>query len=122
MEDYLAKGQVLAPQDALILWIARVFPVSMGSLDAVELRSLCEHTRWYIPDTTTLGAAFQDKVHLLVFPVKVVRRLSNVFKTLDCEGMFLSAVVEQSVECRGTVIRDLAKEGDLKARISFIAK
>jgi len=122
MEDYLAKGQELDIQDAVRLKSAKVFPVSMGSLDVVALRSLRDHTRWYISDTTTLGAAFRDKVHLLAFPVKAVRRFINVLKTLDCEDRFLSAVVEESIECRGTVIRDLAKEEDLKARTSFIAK
>lgn len=125
LNGFLTKGSELDDREIGRIATAHLFPVLEAS-DASQAepnivwRSL-DVGGWYIPDRTTLQSAFRGKVDLLNLSVKSVQSLDCVFKELGCEDMLLSSAVEETVEPRGTSIRDMLKEQDLKTRLKHIS-
>ena len=105
---------------------ASIFPVLDKEDDSLDVfcfsfRSV-DDGDWYIPDRATLESAFRGKVDILSLPVKSVMMLRDIFEKLGCEDMFLSSAIEETVEPRGTSIRDKAREVDLKTRLKYISQ
>lgn len=104
---------------------AAVFPVMKGNyIDEearISFRSMY-NGGWYVPDKTTLERAFRGKVAMLNLPAKLVRTLRGLFEDLDYNCMFLSSVIKETTETRGTSIRDMCWEGDLKIRLKYISQ
>lgn len=103
-----------------------IFPIVEQGGDSpneprVTLHSV-DDSDWYIPDQATLESAFRGKVNLLSLPVALIRDLESIFKILGCEDRFLSSSVKQAVEPRGTCIRYIARENELKIRLKNICQ
>lgn len=105
---------------------ATVFPVINQGNDTHEQSSISMHSMhsggWYVPDKATLERAFRGKVAMLSLPVKLVRASSDLFEDLGYDHMFLSSVIEETTEMRGTSIRDIRREGDLQTRLKYISQ
>lgn len=104
--------------------VAKAFPVSLAGSARADpapvLRSVADGD-WYIPDQTTLGTAFRGRVNLLTLQVRLIKQLDGLFEDLGCRGKYLSAVMKESVEQRGTAIRDVTRENELRARVNYLA-
>lgn len=123
---YHAQHSKLNRRQIQRIQYATVFPVmdqgnEVDGHSKISLHSM-HSGGWYVPDKATLERAFRGKVAMLSLPVKLVRILRDLFEDLDYDDMFLSSVVEETTETRGTSIRDVSREGDLKTRIKYISQ
>ncbi|KPM41940.1 hypothetical protein AK830_g4632 [Neonectria ditissima] len=128
LKHYVA-GEPDFPQPQMFrLKTTRMFPVLLkvrdisqaGAGPKVALRALSDES-WYIPDRLTLEAAFQGKVNMLAFSLRSVNLLEPLFTKLGLEKKYLSLAVKETVEPRGTVIRDIARNNDLDIRAKHFA-
>ncbi|KAH7317120.1 hypothetical protein B0I35DRAFT_434596 [Stachybotrys elegans] len=127
LQEYSGDDHMFTTTQFLRLRHARVFPIIKATVaeDATEprvvLRSILQDENWYIADRLTLDTAYRSKVDLLDLPVRDNKAFCAVLSKLGCRPKYLSSVVEEKVEPRGLVIRDLAKEKDLRIRLRCIA-
>ncbi|KAH7302958.1 hypothetical protein B0I35DRAFT_500441 [Stachybotrys elegans] len=106
------------------LLTANLFPVVKASGPQAGNVMLCSGSptdEWYIPDRLTLEATLRGRVDMLALPVQEVKALSAVFSLPIFRDRYLSAVVQETVEPRGSITRDMDREKDLRARLRYIA-
>lgn len=124
LSERLTAGSELPVTHYLRILHAKVFPVvravHVDVKSEIVLRSLHD-ADWYIPDRLTLETAFQGKVNILDFSVRVVNLLDSFFKRMNSRGKYLSSAIEETVEPRGTRIHDLSTERDLKIRVEYFS-
>ncbi|KAH7139701.1 hypothetical protein B0J13DRAFT_504973 [Dactylonectria estremocensis] len=105
---------------------AKVFPVlevggfSQPPEPRVVLRAL-QDADWYIPDRIAFEITFRGKVNMLGFSFQSVKRLEFLWSKLRCQHMYLSSAVSETVEARGSKIRDPCKEHELRTRVRYIS-
>nr|RBQ85652.1 hypothetical protein FVER53263_20766 [Fusarium verticillioides] len=125
LKEYVVDHEELSKDQVRRIREAAVFPIVVegGSSDEhprITRQSICEGN-WYVPDEVHLEQAFRCRVAMLSMRVKDVKTLHELFENLDCKQMFLSCAVGQSTELKGTCIRDLRREGDLRIRLDYLA-
>ncbi len=124
LDDFVRNGSIFDTADLIRIQTAQSFSVlnttDLSNEDRIVRRSLC-NDQWYIPDKVTLEGAFRGRLELLDMDVSVVQSLKQVFIAMRCEDKFLSNAVQEDVEPRGDVIRDLEKEEEFKIRAEHIA-
>ncbi|UPL02380.1 hypothetical protein LCI18_013314 [Fusarium solani-melongenae] len=124
LSERLASESELPVTHYLRVLHAKVFPVmtvvNVEAKSDIVLRSLHD-ADWYIPDRLTLEAAFRSKVDILSFSVRVVNLLDPFFSRMNSRNKYLSSAIEETVERRGTPIRDMSTERDLKIRVQYFS-
>ncbi|KAK7428051.1 hypothetical protein QQZ08_005483 [Neonectria magnoliae] len=108
---------------------ARIFPVLLKARDSsrpvtalgMVLKSLNDKY-WYVPDRLTLETAFRGKVDILGFSLRSVKLFEPLFSKLGLQKKHLSSVVKETVDPRGTIIRDMPKDQDLNTRVEYFAR
>lgn len=118
----LSSENEFTTQHFLRIRHARIFPVlEIGKEESQAVLRALQDGDWYIPDKMTLETDFRNRVNLLAFSIQSVEKLKFLWLKLSCQRRFLSQAVEVTVKPHGFKRRDLCREQDLQARITYIS-
>lgn len=125
LAEFLTRGSQLSYMNTQQIRAARVFPVLVTDPASqrrpeLVLRSITDGN-WYVPDMAILESAFRGKADLLGIPVRSILDSRCVFEQLECQNMFLSRCVEETVALRGASIRDKPREEEMRRRVACIS-